>query len=103
MSLAQDGTNSADRGIIAPVTPGFRFIPMATEQTYCYHCRTHHPRNEMRLIVTKTGKRWRCIRSIEATQQGPEAREAYGRQVSEINKAESKSRAQRMNNLLQEK
>ncbi|MDP2821861.1 MAG: hypothetical protein Q8O52_04155 [Sulfuritalea sp.] len=76
---------------------------MATEQTYCYHCRTHHPRNEMRLIVTKTGKRWRCIRSIEATQQGPEAREAYGRQVSEINKAESKSRAQRLNNLLQEK
>ena len=103
MSLAQDGTNSASRGIIAAVTPGFRFIPMATEQTYCYHCRTHHPRNEMRLIVTKTGKRWRCIRSIEATQQGPEAREAYGRQVSEINKAESKSRAQRMNNLLQEK
>ena len=103
MSLAQDGTNSAGRGIITTVTPGFRFIPMATEQTYCYHCRTHHPRNEMRLIVTKTGKRWRCIRSIEATQQGPEAREAYGRQVSEINKAESKSRAQRMNNLLQEK
>jgi hypothetical protein len=65
---------------------------MATEQTYCYHCRSHHPRNEMRLIVTKTGKRWRCIRSIEATQQGAAAREAYGRQISEINKAESKSR-----------
>ena len=103
MSLAQDGTNSAGRGIIATVTPGFPSIPMSTEQTYCYHCRTHHPRNEMRLIVTKTGKRWRCIRSIEATQQGPEAREAYGRMVSEINKAESKSRAQRLNNLLQEK
>jgi len=85
------------------VTACFLFIAMATEPTYCYHCRMHHPRNEMRLIVTKTGKRWRCIRSIEATQQGPEAREAYGRQVSEINKAESKSRAQRMNNLLQEK
>jgi len=76
---------------------------MATDLTYCYHCRTHHPRSEMRLIITKTGKRWRCIRSIEATQQGPEAREAYGRQISEINKAESKSRAQRLNNLLQEK
>ena len=57
----------------------------------------------MRLIVTKTGKRWRCLRSIEATLQGAEALEAYGRQVSETNKAESKSRAQRMNNLLQEK
>ena len=76
---------------------------MSTELTYCYHCRTHHPRNEMRLMVTKTGKRWRCIRSIEATQQGREAREAYGRLVSEINRAESKSRAQRLNNLLQEK
>ncbi len=54
-------------------------------------------------MVTKTGKRWRCIRSIEATQQGREAREAYGRLVSEINRAESKSRAQRLNNLLQEK
>jgi len=102
-SLAQDGTNGVARGIIAPVTARFRTDPMATEQTYCYHCRTHHPRNEMRLIVTKTGKRWRCIRSIEATRQGPAAREAYGRQVSEINKAESKSRAQRMNNILQEK
>ena len=78
-------------------------LPMSTELTYCYHCRTHHPRNEMRLMVTKTGKRWRCIRSIEATQQGREAREAYGRLVSEINRAESKSRAQRLNNLLQEK
>jgi hypothetical protein len=57
----------------------------------------------MRLIVTKTGKRWRCIRSIEATQRGPEAREAYGRQVSEMNKAESRARAQRLNNLLHEK
>jgi len=100
---AQDGKNCLERSIIADVTAGYPFTPMATEPTYCYHCRMHHPRDEMRLIVTKTGKRWRCIRSIEATQQGPEAREAYGRQVSEINKAESKSRAQRMNNLLQEK
>ncbi|HQJ83537.1 MAG TPA: SPFH/Band 7/PHB domain protein, partial [Bacteroidales bacterium] len=64
------------------------------DQTYCYHCRTHHPRNEMRLIVTKTGKRWRCIRSIEATRQGAAAREAYGRQISEINKAEGEKQAE---------
>ena len=66
---------------------------MATDLTYCYHCRTHHPRSEMRLIITKTGKRWRCIRSIEATRQGQAAREAYGRQVSEMNKSEAQSRA----------
>ena len=76
---------------------------MSDELTYCYHCRTHHPRSEMRLMVTKTGKRWRCIRSIEATRQGREAREAYGRQVTAINRAESKSRAQRLNSILQEK
>jgi len=74
-----------------------------TETAFCYHCRAHHPKTEMRLIETKAGKRWRCIRSIEATKQGQAAREAYGRQVSEMNKAESRNRAQRMNNALQEK
>lgn len=78
-------------------------FPGMSETAFCYHCRQHHPKTEMRQIETKAGKRWRCIRSIQATQQGPEAREAYGRQISEINKAESKSRAQRLNNLLQEK
>jgi hypothetical protein len=100
---ARNGKIVFRRSIIAIVPDCHPLTAMATDPTYCYHCRTHHPRNEMRLIVTKTGKRWRCIRSIEATQQGAAAREAYGRQVSEINKAESKSRAQRMNNMLQEK
>jgi hypothetical protein len=63
------------------------------ETAFCYHCRQHHPKAEMRQVETKAGKRWRCIRSIEATRQGPEAREAYGRQVSEMNKAEAQSRA----------
>ncbi|MDK9704683.1 MAG: hypothetical protein OEL20_16260 [Sulfuritalea sp.] len=40
---------------------------MATDRTCCHHYRTHHPRNEMRLIVTKTDKRRRCIRSIEVS------------------------------------
>lgn len=102
-SFPEASKNYAWKGIIRGVYVLHPIIVMAIEPTYCYHCRSHHPRNEMRLIVTKTGKRWRCIRSIEATQQGAEAREAYGRQVSEINRAESKSRAQRLNNLLQEK
>jgi hypothetical protein len=63
------------------------------ETAFCYHCRQHHPKSEMRQIETKSGKRWRCIRSIEATRQGPAAREAYGRQVSEMNKSEAQSRA----------
>jgi hypothetical protein len=60
---------------------------------YCYHCRVYHPEDEMRLMVTKTGSRWRCIKSIEATKKPQAEREAYGRQVSENNKAEAQSKA----------
>ena len=67
--------------------------PSMAETAFCYHCRLHHPKTEMRQIETKAGKRWRCIRSIEATRQGQAAREAYGRQVSEMNKSEAQSRA----------
>jgi hypothetical protein len=76
--------------------------PMTTESSetkFCYHCRAHHPADEMRLIETKTGKRWRCIKSIQATQKGPEARAAFGREVSAMNTAESKRHARRMNEL----
>ncbi|CAG0986293.1 MAG: hypothetical protein OEL88_15070 [Sterolibacteriaceae bacterium MAG5] len=47
----------------------------------------------MRQIETKAGKRWRCIKSIEATKQGKLAREAFGRQTTAINKAEAQSKA----------
>lgn len=43
----------------------------------------------MRLVVTKTGKRWRCFQSIEAAKVNREQREAFGRQVTEANKAEA--------------
>jgi hypothetical protein len=64
-----------------------------SETVYCYHCRLRHPKEEMRLIETKTGKRWRCIKSIEATKRGREAREAFGREVTAINKAEAQNKA----------
>jgi len=60
---------------------------------YCYHCRLHHPKEEMRQIETKGGKRWRCIKSIEAAKRDRDAREAFGRQMSAINKAEARSKA----------
>jgi hypothetical protein len=66
---------------------------------YCYHCRTRHPKSEMRLLETKTGKRWRCIKSIEATKRGVEAREAFGREVTAINKAEAQNRAKAAMNM----
>jgi hypothetical protein len=60
---------------------------------YCYHCGKHHPIEEMRQLATKTGKRWRCIKSIEATKQGRTERDAFGKRVTANNKSESQSKA----------
>lgn len=63
-----------------------------SQTAYCYHCVKHHPIEEMRLIVTKTGKRWRCLKSIQATKAGIAQRDAFGRVVTEINKAEAQAK-----------
>jgi hypothetical protein len=42
---------------------------MTNQTKFCYHCGAHHPVEEMRQIETRAGKRWRCIRSIKATQK----------------------------------
>jgi hypothetical protein len=68
------------------------------QTAYCYHCGTHHPKEEMRQILTKGGKRWRCIRSIEASRQGLAEREAFGRQVTANNKADTQAKKNRMAN-----
>jgi hypothetical protein len=60
---------------------------------YCYHCGRHHPIEEMRQLTTKTGKRWRCIKSIEATKADRETRDAFGKRITANNKAESQSKA----------
>lgn len=65
------------------------------ELIYCYHCQTRHPKSEMRQIETKGVKRWRCIKSIEATKQSREAREAFGRQVTENNKMQARDKAKK--------
>jgi len=60
-----------------------------SDTVYCYHCRAQHPRAEMRLIVSKTGKRWRCVNSIKAAATSAKdiaLRDAYGKKVSEDNK-----------------
>lgn len=67
-----------------------------SDTAYCYHCGTHHPKEEMRQIETKGGKRWRCIKSITATKQGRAEREAFGRQTTAINKAEAQNRKARI-------
>jgi hypothetical protein len=76
---------------------------MTTQTKFCYHCGAHHPIEEMRQIETRAGKRWRCIRSIQATQKTTAARDAFGRQVSAMNTADAMSHARRLNELRQDK
>ncbi len=64
----------------------------SAETIYCYHCARHHPRQEMRQIETKGGKKWRCIQSIQATKKTSAQRDAFGKTVSAINSAENQAR-----------
>ncbi|MDK9704333.1 MAG: hypothetical protein OEL20_14450 [Sulfuritalea sp.] len=64
----------------------------STETIYCYHCTRHHPKAEMRQIETKGGKRWRCIKSIEATKKSSSQRDAFGKTVTTMNKSENQAR-----------
>lgn len=61
-----------------------------SENIYCYHCSRQHPKEEMRQIASKTGKKWRCIKSIEATKQGIAERDAFGKQVTAINSSKQR-------------
>lgn len=67
-----------------------------TEMQYCYSCRVHHPKDQMRRFQTKQGYRWRCTRSIQAAAGPAIVRDAFGRQQSEQNRAESRHLAQRL-------
>ncbi len=63
------------------------------DTAFCYHCRIHHPKTEMRHLLKGGVRRWRCIKSIEATRKGIADREAFGRTITEMNKSESATRA----------
>lgn len=59
---------------------------------FCYHCRTHHPVEEMRQMQTRSGKRWRCKKSIDATHAARAARDAFGRSITEMHRAETEAK-----------
>ena len=65
------------------------------EMVFCYCCRVHHPKDQMRLFPTKLGMRWRCIRSIEAAAGERSVRDAFGQQQSENNREDSRRVAER--------
>ena len=46
----------------------------------------------MRQIASKTGKKWRCIQSIEATKKSAAQRDAFGKSVTAINTSENQAR-----------
>ena len=56
-----------------------------TELLFCYCCRVHHPKAQMRLFATRHGDRWRCLRSIEAAAGNRRERDAFGQRQSKIN------------------
>jgi len=74
-------------------------VTLMSETIYCYHCGTRHPKEEMRQIETKGVKRWRCIKSIEATKRGTAERDAFGQRVSAINKAEAQAKIRKTLNV----
>ena len=65
-----------------------------TEMLFCYCCRVHHPKEQMRLFHTRQGWRWRCLRSIEAAHRSQAERDAFGHLQSEINREASEHDAE---------
>lgn len=56
------------------------------ENVFCYACRTHHSREQMRPFVTRQGTRWRCLQSIQAARRAIDERDAFGRQQTLLNR-----------------
>ena len=57
------------------------------DQVFCYHCRRYHPADQVTLVQSRGFKRWRCHRSLALSRASSAARDAFGRAVSELNRA----------------
>jgi len=57
------------------------------DETFCYHCRRYHPTREMQLVETRSGSRWRCIKSLAARRESVDQRNAFGRAVTASNQS----------------
>ena len=66
------------------------------ETAFCYQCGVQHPRELMREILTRTGKRWRCIKSIEASRQGRAKRKDFGSVTTADYKADTQHKIRRL-------
>lgn len=69
-----------------------------TNTLFCYHCRRHHPKEEMRQVHGKSASKWRCIKSIQETKRSVAQRDAFGRQVTADNSAQQREKAKALLN-----
>ena len=58
-----------------------------SDLVFCYHCRRHHPAHEVTPVYSRGVKRWRCRQSLALSRSSSAARDAFGRAVSELNRA----------------
>ena len=54
---------------------------------FCPYCSVSHPESEMRRVLTKSGSKWRCLKSLQASKKPKAERDAFGKRVSEENGA----------------
>ena len=69
-----------------------------SETAFCYYCGARHPVEEMRRILTKGGKRWRCIKSIEGAKAEIAERDTFGKHITAINKTQAQAKIGRLAN-----
>ncbi len=57
-----------------------------TELLFCYHCRRHHPADEMTQVESRGVRRWRCRASLSVGRRSVAVRDAFGKAVSQMNR-----------------
>jgi len=63
-----------------------------TDKIFCYHCRAYHQASDGQLVQTKSGKRWRCFKSMTYRHTSRDQRDAFGKSVSEVNRSICRSK-----------
>jgi hypothetical protein len=66
------------------------------ETLFCYCCRIHHPKDQMRRFATRQGERWRWLRSIEAAGRSRGERDAFGHRHSDLNRLAASEQVERV-------
>lgn len=64
-----------------------------SDTVFCYSCRKHHPLAEVTLVHSKGVKRWRCRKSIAESQKSRDQRDAFGKAMTEFNRAMSRGKS----------